>query len=477
MLYAVFLFMKNKETLITLFRNHFGFLPEIIHLLPGAGSDRSYFRLTGDSQSAIGVVGTDKTENKAFLTYTRHFFQKGLPVPELYAVSDDQMCYLLEDLGDDALFDLLVREKDFAIDSNAVVFLKRALCDLSRFQTEGHNGLSYSVAYPSASFDLRTVMWDLNYFKYCFLKPSGIAFSEVLLEDEFVVLAQRCISLPSDFFMFRDFQSRNIMIAPRGLRYIDYQGGRRGPRAYDVVSLLWQARAAIPQKVREELVEYYISVNDGELGQSPADFRKGLSNVALLRTLQVLGAYGFRGMTEKKLHFIKSIPPAMDNLLSLLEDTALWKGLPHLQKLAETLCAMPRFRHAAPHRKLRVHLSSFSYKKGYPDDPGLNGGGFVFDCRALPNPGRLPQYKHLTGMDKPVIDYLQQYPQVEAFVKHASVLVCNAIDNYIERGFSDLSVGFGCTGGQHRSVYCAEKLNAIIASSYDVEIILAHREQ
>ncbi len=477
MLYAVFIFMKNKESLTSLFRNYFGILPENIHPLPGAGSDRSYFRLTGKTQSAIGVVGTDETENRAFLTYTRHFSQQGLPVPALYAVSDDQMCYLLEDLGDDALFDILLNEKEFAVDSNAVIFLKRALCDLSRFQTEGHLGLDYSVAFASPSFDIRTVMWDLNYFKYCFLKPLGIVFSEDLLENEFETLAQRCISLPSDFFMFRDFQSRNIMIAPRGLRYIDYQGGRRGPRAYDVVSLLWQARAAIPQKVREELVEYYISVNEGELGQSDEAFRKGLSNVALLRTLQVLGAYGFRGMTEKKLHFIKSIPPAMDNLRSLLGDTALWKGLPHLRSLAERLCAMPRFSHAGHHGKLRIHLSSFSYKKGYPDDPGLNGGGFVFDCRALPNPGRLQQYKHLTGMDKPVIDYLQQYPQVEEFVQHASAMVCSAVDNYLDRGFSDLSAGFGCTGGQHRSVYCAEQLSAIIDSRYNVEIILTHREQ
>ncbi len=466
------------KLLSTLYRDYRGQEPERIVRLAGAGSGRGYFRLLGSPHPVIGVVGEQQKENEAFVTFTRSFQAKGLPVPALLAVNADASAYLLEDLGDEALADKLFEEKTFAEDSIVTAYLKRALDDLSRFQILGHEGLDYSVAFPSPNFDRQAMLWDLNYFKYCFLKPAAIPFREECLEADFRSLCAAIEELPSDYFMYRDFQSRNIMVKDGTLRYIDYQGGRRGPRAYDVASLLYQARADIPQKVREQMLDYFIASNGDSLGQPEEAFRRGFDQVLLLRTLQVLGAYGFRGLVESKLHFVKSIPLAVRTLKRLLLKELLWKDRTHLKAVCQSIVEDSRFQPQEPSVGLVVHLSSFSFRKGYPVDKGLNGGGFVFDCRGLPNPGRIPLYRQYTGMDEPVIAYLEKREEVSLFLENAWNLVASSIRNYQERGFINLSVAFGCTGGQHRSVYCAEQLRKRIEETCkQVVVDFQHREQ
>ena len=474
---TVSFYLYTMQILTSLYKSYFGTQPQEIRKLPGAGSNRTYYRLHDNERSVIGAIGEQPEENKAFISYTKAFMEKGLPVPELLAVNEDNTAYLLEDLGDASLADMLFKKKEYDEKGEVYQYLKMALRDLAKFQTIGHEGLDYSVAFPTDRFDKQAILWDLNYFKYCFLKPADIPFREELLEKDFLSLCRDIEALPSDFFMFRDFQSRNIMIKDDELRYIDYQGGRKGPRAYDVVSLLYQARADIPQQVRDEMLEYFISINSDSLGQTATAFRAGFDKVVLLRTLQVLGAYGFRGLVESKLHFVKSIPFAVKNLKRLIAKEKLWRDFPQLNQVCEFIAADERFQTLEHKEGLTIHLSSFSYMKGYPVDPGLNGGGFVFDCRALPNPGRLPEYKQLTGMNQPVIDYLEEYDEVSAFVENAWNLVKPAVENYLERGFNNLSVAFGCTGGQHRSVYCAEQLKRRINDHFDVTIDFLHREQ
>ncbi|HPE86971.1 MAG: RNase adapter RapZ [Bacteroidales bacterium] len=468
----------NKPVLISLFKAWCGVDPEVIVPLAGAGSDRSYFRLKTPQYTAIGVFGPCREENEAFIAFTTHFSSKGLPVPQLLQVADGSSAYLLEDLGDQSLFSVLQQEKQYSPGSVAVYYLENALDDLARFQTVGHQELDYSHAWPVASFDRNTIIWDLNYFKYCFLKPMTGNFQEYRLENDFQTLSERILQIPSDFFMYRDFQSRNIMLTTSGLRYIDYQGGRRGPRAYDVVSLLWQARATIPPKVRELLLDGFIERNLSQLQQSAGAFREGYYSIALLRTLQVLGAYGFRGLMEKKLHFIQSIPFALQNLQELLQQSEIWADLRELNEVCRKLVQLQQFTTPDRSGKLQVFVSSFSYKKGYPNDPGLNGGGFVFDCRALPNPGRYPQYHHVTGKDDPVIRFFQQHEALKVFIRQSCCMVENAVENYLSRGFTSLSVAFGCTGGQHRSVYCAEQLTLLLRKKFPaIDVILNHREQ
>ena len=444
--------------------------------LEGAGSARNYYRVSSLKYSAIGVVGNDREENKAFIAFSNHLKNKGLSVPEIYAHTDDFFVYLIEDFGDNHLFDCLMKRENSSPDPLVLGYLKKALKDLSAFQTLGYQGFDFSNSYPIGEFNDQLMSWDLNYFKYSFLKPSGTGFHEQKLENDFSTLRQSIAVINTHFFMYRDFQSRNIMIQDGELRYIDYQGAMQGPRAYDVVSLLFQARVALPAEVREKLLEYFISINHDTLGETEEQFRKGYYRIALLRTLQVLGAYGFRGLVERKLHFVKSIPYAMDNLRFLLSKKSLFDALPELKRVCEEISSDSQYFHQAKSSQLTIHLSSFSYKKGYPADKGQNGGGFAFDCRALPNPGRLQEYKHLTGMDEPVILYLQQYKEVDEYVEYAIAMVSAAVENYLERNFTDLSVAFGCTGGQHRSVYCAEKMNEAL-QKYPVKVILSHREQ
>lgn len=451
-----------------------------------SGSNRIYTRETDETgKSFIRVKGVSKEENHAFITMARHFHALGLPVPEVYSVSADEMEYTQEDLGDTILFDYLSdARKNGQFTYDARMMLERSLRGLAHIQTEGAVGLDWSVCYPVPAFDRRSIMWDLNYFKYDFLKLTGMDFSEPALEDDFEQLATRLLEEPCETFMYRDFQSRNVMIKDGKPYFIDFQGGRRGPIFYDLASFLWQAKANFPQSLREELIDAYLDEMHRIAIVGPManrkQFRATLDHFVLFRTLQVLGAYGFRGLHEKKQHFIESIAPAIQNLQTLFAGSEeLRIAYPTLAALAQTLSnqnAQASEAGKTPNN-LTVYIYSFSFKKGIPADESGNGGGYVFDCRSTHNPGKYEEYKSLTGRDKEVIDFLEKDGEILTFLQHVWALADHHTERFIERGFTHLQLAFGCTGGQHRSVYCAEQTARHLHDKYGVHVILTHREQ
>ncbi|MBO7259706.1 MAG: phosphotransferase [Paludibacteraceae bacterium] len=465
-----------EKNLLQLYKAYFGEVPTSIARLSAAGSNRSYYRLTHADKTSIGVIGTSLEENEAFIYTATHFSLMNLSVPRLLAVSDDKMCYLQEDLGDELLFDYIKQGRMTGIFSEYErCMLETTIRQLAHVQIKGNEKYDYSYSYPIASFDERSIMWDLNYFKYDFLKATGVDFQEDRLEDDFEHLKQLLLSNEHPMaFMYRDFQSRNVMIKDGKPYFIDFQGGRRGPLQYDVVSFLWQAKANIPNSLRNELLEAYLD----ELSQlypiQKETFKESIPLFVLFRTLQVLGAYGFRGYFEHKAHFLQSIPYAMKNLEALLPQVQLL--FPHLYKVIKDLLAK-EWESVAPHDTLQVRVCSFSYKKGIPTDLSGNGGGFVFDCRAIHNPGRYAEYKPLTGMDSAVIDFLEENAEITSFLEHVYALVDASVERYLKRGFTDLMISFGCTGGQHRSVYAAQHTAEHIHRKYGVEVHLIHREQ
>lgn len=455
-----------------LYLHTFGVLPESVTPLTPAGSNRRYFRLTGP-RTVVGVVGTSVEENKAFIYLARHFRDKNLPVPELLAVSADYLCYLQEDLGDTSLFGC----------RDSISLLEEAVRRLPGFQYAGAQELDFNHCYPVSAFDSRAILWDLNYFKYCFLNTTGTPYLESLLEDDFRLMAENLSVGSARTFMYRDFQSRNVMIRDDAPWFIDFQGGRRGPAEYDIVSFVTQARAGFPADVRRHLVDVYVESASRYVDIDRGEFDRRFHEFSLLRTLQVLGAYGFRGKFERKPHFLKSIPAAITNLSDILAKPD--SRYPYLTKVlrdmvrgfyrdseAEAEAA------ARPESALTVTVTSFSYKKGIPTDPSGNGGGFVFDCRGMENPGRYEEYKKITGLDRPVIDFLEKRGEIITFLDHCYGLVDPSVDCYDRRGFTSLSVSFGCTGGQHRSVYSAQKMAEHIKARFPhVKVHLIHREQ
>lgn len=451
-----------------LYKQTFGVSPDWISPLTPAGSNRQYFRLTGP-ETVVGVIGTSVAENNAFIYLSRHFISKNLPVPEILAVSDDRLCYLQSDLGDTSLFE--VRE--------SLPLLKKTIAALPDFQYKGAEELDFSNCYPVESFDSQAVLWDLNYFKYCFLNTTGVSYSEPALESEFKKMAERLGHSGVSTFMYRDFQSRNVMIKDGFSFFIDFQGGRRGPVEYDLVSFVSQARAGFSDEIKETLIDTYIESASRYINIDIPDFRDRLSEYEFLRNLQVLGAYGFRGKFERKPHFLKSIPLALKNLEKVLNRQS--SRYPYLTSvLVEMLAA----ENAAPSivsgqkSSLTVHVYSFSYKKGIPADNSGNGGGFVFDCRGMENPGRYPEYKDVTGLEKPVIDFLEAKGEIQPFMDHCYGLVDPSVECYDCRGFTSLTICFGCTGGQHRSVYGAQHMAEHIKAKYPhIAVHLIHREQ
>lgn len=335
--------------------------------------------------------------------------------------------------------------------------------------------MDFGYCYPLAEFNRRSILWDLNYFKYCFLKTTGLEFQENLLEDDFEHMADALLQIQPQVFMYRDFQSRNVMLREGKPYFIDFQGGRKGPFYYDVASFLWQAKANYPDSLRQELIDEYLDALQPYHTIGKEQFLATLRHFVLFRTLQVLGAYGFRGYFEKKAHFIQSVPYAIENLRQLLETD--FPEYPYLCLVLRKLTELPQFASVHNRRKLTVRVMSFSYKKGIPEDPSGNGGGYVFDCRAVHNPGKYEQYKQLTGRDKPVIDFLEQDGEILRFLEHVDALVDAHVQRFLERGFTNLSICFGCTGGQHRSVYSAEHVAHHLNEKFGVRIQLIHREQ
>ena len=452
--------------------------PAMVKPLPLSGSNRKYYRFFFENgDTLIGSFNPDVKENEAHYVFTKHFRKKGLPVPDILAKDETFQYFILEDLGDDTL--LALKEKEGLSERIKGVYHK-AVKDLLRFQVEGIKDLDISKAYPSGSFDYRSVMWDLNYFKYSFVKTNDISFDENLLENDFERFAKSLLDTDLNFFMYRDFQARNIMVKDDSLWYIDFQGGRKGPLQYDVVSLLYQAKAALPDEFRDELLEVYLRGLEEILPGQSADFKKYYPHFVYFRLMQVLGAYGFRGLFQKKSHFLQSIPFAIENLKNFMDTNPFSDEYPELKNVLIQIADLKSYDFPTFSKdKLNVLITSFSYKKtGYPVDITENGGGFVFDCRALPNPGRIAELKDFTGLDKEVIEYLETKHEVKRFLDNIFELVDLSIDNYLERGFSNLAVNFGCTGGQHRSVYSAEKLKKHLNEKYNgkLNIILKHIE-
>jgi aminoglycoside/choline kinase family phosphotransferase len=470
---------KVKKEIELLFEQHFGEKATKITPLPPSGSYREYCRIRSNSHTVLGASNADVKENAAFLSFTSHFRKKGIPVPEVYAVNADRTKYLLEDLGNTTLFDFLTQKREMEGFSETIIEeYRKVLKELPRIQIVAGKDMDYSVCYPREAFDKQSMMWDLNYFKYYFLKLAKIPFDEQALEDDFQAFSDYLLSAPSDFFLFRDFQSRNIMLHNGGVHFIDYQGGRRGALQYDLASLLYDGKADIPPEIRTLLFRFYLDELKNYIQVNEYEFTSWFNGFVLIRIMQAMGAYGFRGFYEKKEHFLKSIPYAIHNLQNLLPELNLPVKLPELMNVLTLLIQSETLKEFGQTRSnLTVRITSFSYKKGIPDDPSGNGGGFVFDCRALNNPGRHIEYKFLTGKDAEVQKFIKQNSEMRWFLKPVKTLVEQSVKNYLERGFTDLSVSFGCTGGQHRSVYAAEKLAAHLRNNFPVNIVLVHREQ
>ena len=470
-----------NEKLKELFRLYAGCEAESFTRLTAAGSNRVYYRFTYNGKTVVGVEGTNADENAAFLSIGKHLRSKGLPVPEILAVADDGMSYLLQDLGDISLFDAHKSARETGeYSAEQTQLLEKVIRWLPKLQFKGGKGIDFKVCFPCESFHRRSIFWDLNYFKYNFLKAVGIEFHEALLEDDFERFATLLLKdAPYDTFMYRDFQARNVMVKDGEPWFIDFQGGRRGPIEYDLASFLWQARAAYPEALKQHLIDVYLEALAPFRKVSAQEFRACLHNIVLFRTLQVLGAYGFRGYFERKPHFLQSIPAAIDNLRELLAQDI--EGCPYLTELLRRVTELPQFnpQPAPGNAKLTVRVMSFSYRKGLPHDDSGNGGGFIFDCRGMHNPGKYDEYKKITGADAPVIKFLEEKGEVQRYLEHVYGLVDPTVDKYIERGFSNLMASFGCTGGQHRSLYCANHLAEHLKQKYGdrIVILLEHREQ
>ena len=499
-------------SLASLFKQHTGSAPVSSVALTGSASHRRYYRLTGpDGRTLIGVEGTDADENRAFLTIDRHFASKGINVPKV--VAEDGLCYLQEDLGSTVLYDALASGRASGnYSADEIALLRKTLAALPKIQVEGARGLDFSVCYPQPAFDGRMVDFDLNYFKYDFLKLSGLEFNEVFLQDDFDRLREDLLAEPSDTFLYRDFNARNVMLVGGEPYFIDFQGGRRGPVYYDVASFLWQARARYPEALREELLQVYLEALRAYGPVDETHFRNRLRLFILFRMLQVLGCYGYRGLWERNQAFIDSIPPALEIVKSLLP----FADYPYLSQVLKELCrgalspegvlfpkpsaigdcSVPPPASGGPlpllcprvgtglgnntpssGSPLTITVYSFSYKKGIPEDTSGNGGGYVFDCRSVHNPGKYERFKQLTGLDQPVIDFLEEDGEILRFLDHVYSLVDAHVERFLQRGFTHLQVSFGCTGGQHRSAYSAQHLAEHLAVKYPVKVHLIHRER
>jgi len=467
------------DVLQALFDQHFHTPPAQVRPLQGqlGGSGRAILRLSAGSASAIGIVYSVREENIAFLEFSRHFRRHGLPVPEIYAEDLAHGAYIEEDLGDTTLYDYLSAHRSGdAIAPEVVAAYSKVVALLPRFQVEAARDLNYKVCYPRASFDRQSINWDLNYFKYYFLRLAGIPFNEQALEDDFGRLTRFLLTARRDFFLYRDFQSRNIMLRDGNPYFLDYQGGRKGALQYDIASLLYDGKADLPPELRQQLLDRYLEALATHLPITRDAFMEHYYAYVYVRILQALGAYGFRGFYERKPHFLLSVPYALKNLRWLAHNVTLPIAVPALLEALQAMLSSEKLLALASSAdSLTVRVFSFSFHRQPPTDESGNGGGFVFDGRALPNPGCEERFKQLTGKDAPVIDYLNQQPAVHQFLWNAIALVEASVAAYQKRGFKDLMVSFGCTGGQHRSVFLAEQLTRHLRSQ-GIEVVLRHIE-
>ena len=470
----------NMEVLEKLFEQHFHCPVGRVQSLQGqlGGSGRKVIRLASEEFSAIGILYDVREENAAFLEFSRHFRRHHLPVPEIYAENLDQGAYLEQDLGDTTLFDFLSKNRTGeSIAPEAVEAYRKVVAVLPRFQVEAGRDLNYKLCYPRASFDRQSIAWDLNYFKYYFLRLAGIPFNEQALEDDFSRLTKFLLSAGRDYFLYRDFQSRNVMLRDGQPFFVDYQGGRRGALQYDIASLLYDAKADLPPELRLQLLDHYLDELAGFVDLGRDAFMQHYYAYVYVRIMQALGAYGFRGFYERKVHFLQSVPYALKNLGWLLGHVQVPIALPTLMDAFKSMVASEKLHGLASEGEhVTVRVFSFSFHRGLPRDESGHGGGFVFDARSIPNPGREERFKAFTGKDAPVIDYLNQQESVHQFMANVISLVDASVNNYQRRGFKNLMVSFGCTGGQHRSVYLAEQLAKYLRDRNGVEVVVRHRE-
>ncbi|MGA2889346.1 MAG: RNase adapter RapZ [Terracidiphilus sp.] len=468
------------DVLKKLFEQHYQLPAEDVQPLQGqlGGSGRAIVRLTGGKLGAIGILYPVREENVAFIEFSRHFRRHGLPVPEIYAEDLNQGAYLEEDLGDTTLFEFLgMNRVGDTITTQAIEAYRKVVAVLPRFQIEAGRDLNYKVCYPRSSFDRQSIAWDLNYFKYYFLRLAGVPFNEQALEDDFSRLTKLLLSANRDYFLYRDFQSRNVMLRHGQPFFLDYQGGRKGALQYDIASLLYDGKADLPPELRQELLDYYLDCLAGYIDVDREAFMEHYYAYVYVRIMQALGAYGFRGFYERKAHFLQSVPYALKNLRWLADNIKLPIALPALMDALQSISASEKLQSLTSSAEgLKVRIFSFSFHRQMPIDESGNGGGFVFDARSLPNPGREEQFRSLTGKDAAVIDYLSHQESVHQYLASVLSLVDASMSNYQRRGFKNLMVSFGCTGGQHRSVYMAEQLAKHLRASNGVEVVIRHIE-
>jgi aminoglycoside/choline kinase family phosphotransferase len=476
--------LDKTQTLQTLFERQFNEKASEILIIPQSGSYREYYRLIGNNKTAVGVFNEDIKENTAFLSFTKHFFTSGLAVPEVLAEGSDGKTYLLSDLGDEALFDFLNKKRNQVgvFPGSAIKAYKQALNELPKFQILAARGLDYSVCYPRDAFDKQSMIWDLSYFKYYFLKLAKIPFDEQLLEDDFNRFTDYLLQADSDYFLYRDFQSKNIMMKDGKPYFIDYQGGRKGALQYDVASLLYDSKANIPGDIKDILLDHYLVVLKKYIDFDKEKWLEYYRAFVLIRLMQAMGAYGFRGFYERKTAFLKSIPYAIKQLENIIRSNFFPPGFPYMEKVLRSLISSKQllkyrqeFNTLVP---LQLELISFSYHKGLPKNKHGHGGGFIFDCRGIHNPGRYERFADKNGKDREVSEFLRTGGESEEFLNNSIQLVEQTIDKYLNREFKHLQIAFGCTGGQHRSVYCAEKMAEILKEKYEDRIVidLTHSE-
>jgi aminoglycoside/choline kinase family phosphotransferase len=453
-----------------------------IEVLPQSGSDRRYFRIHAPQRSYIATYGNNVPENEAFIYFSRHFRERQLPVPEIFALNEDKTIYIQQDFGDVSLLNRLEAE---GFTDNTYTLFRNSLHQLALLQVKGHEDLDYTRCLTNQEFGKQAIMADLLYFKYYFLDALRKPYDKQKLIDDFEALSNYLTHTEYKYFMFRDFQSRNILILPdESARFIDYQGGMKGAPQYDVASMIWQARANLPDDWKERLLDDYInsfqSIIEQEVNRTV--FKSQYNGYVLIRLLQVLGAYGFRGLFERKAQFLTSIPQALCNLKWFINDQSMGISVPEFRKVLDACVSdeiIERFTplKATDDTQLVIHIHSFSYRKQIPPDESGNGGGFVFDCRGILNPGRLEEFKTQTGRDKGVKDFLEQQTRMTEFLNSVFDVVDITVENYIRRNFGSLTISFGCTGGQHRSVYAADALARHLRNKFNVKIELKHVEQ
>lgn len=474
----IFDMQNNKyKKLSEFYKEVYNSIPDKTEKITQAGSPRFYCRFYNGNTSVLGVYSENISETETFIYFSKVFNELNLNTPEIYAVSLDKTCYFIKDFGDDLLLNLLLKAKKGELDfENVISYYKKSLTALLKLQILAKNNIDFSKAFSIQKFDSQAILFDLNYFKYYFLNRSGVSFDEKLLQDDFEKLAFDLENQGAKLFMFRDFQARNILVQNEEVYFIDYQGGRLGAPEYDLVSLLYQAKADLPENIKLELKDFYFSEIKKYFDLNKQDFDERFYKYAYLRVLQTFGAYGLRGLIEKKQHFVDSIPFAIKNLKNLMIFHPLSDEFAELKRVLNELVLSKKFDNKI-FDEFTVQIFSFSFKKGLPEDLSGNGGGFVFDCRGIHNPGRYPEFKDKTGKDQQAIDFFKTKTDIDVFIENAKLSVNSTIENYIERGFNSLMISFGCTGGQHRSVYCAEAMAKYITEKFQVNVILRHREQ